>query len=89
MTLAFACFFFGSWLGMRVKVAVLVPTTFVVIAIIWFVGQLAGQETSSVVLTQIGSVVALQVGYLSAAWFATRSAQSRLRANSLAARDYH
>jgi hypothetical protein len=87
MTLAFACFFFGSWLGMRFKVAVLVPAIFFVIVLIWLVGLFAGQEQSLVAAAQVAAVVAVQFGYLSAAWIAARFGRSKLGA-SLTSREY-
>jgi hypothetical protein len=87
MTLALACFFFGLWLGLRFKVAILVPATFVIIVVIWFAGLIGDLENSVVIIAQIVSAIAIQSGYLTASLIAARFTRGKLGAD-LAVRDY-
>jgi hypothetical protein len=76
MALGLACFFLGSWLGMRFKVAILVPAIFAVIVATWCVGLLGGQPNSLVIGAQIVAAMAIQAGYLTAALIIARFAKA-------------
>jgi hypothetical protein len=73
MIVALACFFFGSWLGMRFKVAILVPALFATMIIVLGEGILGGQKASLVIFSEIAALGALQIGYLSAAALTVRA----------------
>jgi hypothetical protein len=53
---------FGILLGLRFKVLVLVPASVLATIVIIVIGR--GHELSVIVLTVIGTLVALQIGYL-------------------------
>ena len=67
------CFIAGALLGMRFKVAILVPAVFAVGAAILPFGILTGQTVSSIMSMEFVTLAALQFGYLSATLMAARS----------------
>ena len=75
---AVVCFIAGALLGMRFKVAVLVPAIFVTGAAMLPFGILTGQAVSSIMSTEFATLAALQFGYLLAAIIASRSVAKRL-----------
>ena len=77
MALVLACACLGSWLGMRFKVAVLVPAIFVVIVVIWCIGSIGDQPNSLMIVAQVVAAMAIQAGYLTAALINTRAARSK------------
>lgn len=87
MILAVACFFLGLWLGVRFKVAILVPAIFAMIVLIWCGGLIGGAENSVVIVAQIVSAIAIQAGYLAASLVAARFTRGKLGAG-VAVRDY-
>jgi Flp pilus assembly protein TadG len=72
---AVACFIAGMLLGTRFRVAILLPIMLVTVAAIFSFGLLSGQEASLMIAWQIMALTALQLGYLSAATMAARSAR--------------
>ena len=84
MALLFACFCLGSWLGMRFKVAIVVPATFAAIVIIWCIGWLGDQPHSVVIVAQVAAAVVIQAGYLTAALIGARGARSEAEPNVVA-----
>ena len=88
MALVLACFLIGAWLGVRFKVAVLVPATFAVIILSWCVGLPDGQSYSLLIVTQIAAVAAIQAGYLASYLLDARIARARDKtASAIVARD--
>lgn len=83
MALALACFCLGSWLGMRFKVAVLVPAIFAVIIVIWCVGLIGDQPNSLVIVAQVAACMAIQAGYLTAALISARAARTKANARAV------
>ena len=81
MALILACFCLGSLLGMRFKVAVLVPAIFALIVAIWCVGLLGNQPNSLVIAAQVAAAVVIQVGYLTAALLNARTVHSKANAS--------
>ena len=75
MALVLACFFLGAWLGMRFKVAALVPATLAITVLIWCVGLSGGQPYSLLIVAQIAAAVAIQAGYLASALLNARVAR--------------
>ena len=75
ITAALVCFIVGTLLGMRFKVAILLPVMFVVAAAILPFGILTGQEFSHIILLEFTMLTALQLGYLSTALIAARAAR--------------
>ena len=72
---AFVCFIAGTLLGMRFKVAILLPVMFVVAAAILPFGILTGQKFLFIISLELITLTALQLGYLSTALIAARSAR--------------
>jgi fumarate reductase subunit D len=72
---ALVCFIAGTLLGMRFKVAILLPVLFIMAAAILPYGILTGQKFSFIVSLELMTVTALQLGYLSAALFGARAAR--------------
>jgi fumarate reductase subunit D len=72
---ALVCFIAGTLLGMRFKVAILMPVMFVVAAAILPFGILTGQKVSFIIALEFATVTALQLGYLSTALIAARTAR--------------
>jgi fumarate reductase subunit D len=70
---AFVCFIAGTLLGMRFKVAILLPVMFVVAAAILPFGILTGQKVSFIITLELMMLTALQLGYLSTALIVARS----------------
>ena len=70
---AFVCFIAGTLLGMRFKVAILLPVMFVVAAAILPFGILTGQKVSFIISLELITLTALQLGYLSTAVIAARA----------------
>lgn len=73
---AFVCFIAGTLLGMRFKVAILLPVMFVVAAAILPFGILSGQKVSFIISLELITLTALQLGYLSTALIIARSARN-------------
>jgi hypothetical protein len=59
-----AAAFVGILLGFRFKIAVLVPTMLLLIAVIIVHGISVGHGLSVIVLTAFGTIASLQIGYL-------------------------
>ena len=70
---AFTGFIAGTLMGMRFRVAILLPAMLVTVAAIVSFGVLSGQEASRTTARLIIVVSALQLGYLSTALIAARS----------------
>jgi hypothetical protein len=60
------CLLVGGLLGMRFKVAILLPAMLVIAALILTFGIYRGQEAWSVALSQVLALISLQFGYLAA-----------------------
>jgi len=72
---ALVCFIAGTLLGMRFKVAILLPVTFVIAAAILPFGILTGQKFLFIIALELVTLIALQLGYLSTALIAARAAR--------------
>lgn len=72
---ASACFIAGALLGRRFKVAILLPVMFVIAAAILPLGILTGQTFWFIISLELITLTALQLGYLSTALIAARSAR--------------
>jgi hypothetical protein len=62
--ISIGCLIFGSLLGMRFRVAVLLPAGLAVGATLLSLGILNGQGASQIVASQILALAVLQSGYL-------------------------
>jgi fumarate reductase subunit D len=71
---ALVCFIAGTLLGMRFKVAILLPVMFVIAAAILPFGILTGQKFSFIISLELVTLTALQLGYLSTALLGARAA---------------
>jgi H+/Cl- antiporter ClcA len=87
ITAAFACFAAGTLLGTRFRVAVLVPAMLVTMAAVLSFGILNGQEVSLIVASQLAALTALQLGYISSAIIATRSARKLYQRDAMTLRN--
>jgi hypothetical protein len=74
---ALVCFIAGTVLGMRFRIAILLPVMFVIAAAILPFGILTGQKFSFIISLEFVAVTALQLGYLSAALVAARAARKK------------
>jgi archaellum biogenesis protein FlaJ (TadC family) len=72
---AFVCFIAGTLLGMRFKVAILLPVMFAVAAAILPFGILTGQKFAFIISLELVMLTALQLGYLSTALIVARAAR--------------
>ena len=72
---ALVCFIAGTLLGMRFKVAILLPVLFIMAAAILPYGILTGQKFSFIISLELVTLTALQFGYLSAALVGARAAR--------------
>jgi hypothetical protein len=84
---AIVCFIAGMLLGMRFKVAGLLPAMFVVSALMLSFGILSGQAVSFIVFSQFVAFVTIQLGYLSAVVLAARSARKLCSPHGVTVRD--
>jgi len=72
---AVLCFIAGTLLGMRFKIAILVPVMFVVAVATLPFGILTGQKASFMISLELMMLTALQLGYLSTLLIVARSAR--------------
>jgi fumarate reductase subunit D len=72
---ALVCFIAGTLLGMRFKVAILLPVLFIMAAAILPYGILNGQKFSFTISLELVTLTALQFGYLLAALVGARAAR--------------
>ena len=70
---ALVCFIAGTLLGMRFKVAILLPVMFVIAAAILPFGILTGQKFWFIISLEFVTLAALQLGYLWTALIAARA----------------
>ena len=82
---AATCFIAGALLGIRFKVAILVPAIFVLGAAILPFGILTGQRVAAIMSMEFVVLAALQLGYLSAAFIVPRSVRKAYRSHGLTA----
>lgn len=86
ITVALTCFIAGTLLGTRYRVVILVPAMLVTAAAVLAYGISVGQQASFMIISQIVAFTTLQLGYLSAALMADRSARKLYQAGSVTVR---
>jgi fumarate reductase subunit D len=74
---AFVCFVAGILLGMRFKVAILLPVMFVMASAILPFGILSGKKLSFIISLELVTLTTLQLGYLLTAVVVTRAERKK------------
>ncbi len=86
---ALFCFIAGTLLGMRFKVAILLPVMFVIAAAILPFGILTGQKVSFIISLELMTLTALQLGYLSTALIAAWATRKQYAPHGVTAHRSH